>query len=283
MGPLTYCCRELDSGIQNCHNPAPEIASQPLAHPLLLVRAPDHAFGYLEEDHRSERPGLPAMSQHRFLRVRGTALSEFLVLLTCRPVARAGVARQLKGGDMVRGDDMIEGRRRAGGRHRGGRSWLRRAGSVALSLVTAGVLVAACGGSPASPKAAQSQTRQSAELAYSSCIRAHGVPNFPDPQPGGGYRHSAISAIGGQNSPQLLSSQKACHAEAVAAGFVHPPAQIRRHVQQLRAESACMRKHGVPDMPDPNAEGKMIFPPGGPNPSQPQFQAAQKKCAYLNP
>ena len=44
-----------------------------------------------------------------------------------------------------------------------------------------------------------------------------------------------------------------------------------------------MRKHGVPDMPDPNAQGQMIFPPGGPNPSQQQFQAAQRHCAYLNP
>jgi hypothetical protein len=66
-------------------------------------------------------------------------------------------------------------------------------------------------------------------------------------------------------------------------GFVHTQAEIRRHVQQEVAESACMRKHGVPDMPDPNSQGAIVFPPGGPNPSQPQFQAAQKKCAYLNP
>jgi hypothetical protein len=58
-------------------------------------------------------------------------------------------------------------------------------------------------------KAAQSRSRQSAELAHTSCIRAHGVPNFPDPQPGGGYARSAINAIGGQNSSQLQSAQKA--------------------------------------------------------------------------
>jgi hypothetical protein len=178
---------------------------------------------------------------------------------------------------------MINCCRRAGGRRRRIRSRPRRAWLVALTLVTAGVLAAACGGSPSSPKAAQTGSRQGAELAYSSCIRAHGVPNFPDPQPGGGYPRSAISAIGGQNSPQLVAAQRACHSQAIAAGFVHTPAQIRRHIEQLRAESACMRKHGVPDMPDPNAQGQMIFPPGGPNPSQPQFQAAQKKCAYLNP
>jgi len=150
-------------------------------------------------------------------------------------------------------------------------------------LVMAGVLAAACGGSLASPKAAQSRSGEGAELAYSACIRAHGVPNFPDPRAQGGYARSALNAIGGQNSPQLLSAQKHCHAQAVAAGFVHTPAQIRQHIQQEMAESACMRKHGVPDMPDPNAQGQIIFPPGGPNPSQPQFQAAQKKCAYLNP
>lgn len=184
---------------------------------------------------------------------------------------------------MVGAEGMFDGRRRAGGRLRGLGSRPRRAGPVALWLVMAGVLAAACGGSPASPKAVRSRSVQSAELAYSSCIRAHGVPDFPDPQPGGGYARGAINAIGGQNSPRLLPAQKACRAQAVAAGFVHTPAEIRRHVQQEMAESACMRKHGVPDMPDPDAQGQIIFPPGGPNPGQPQFQAAQKRCAYLNP
>jgi hypothetical protein len=53
--------------------------------------------------------------------------------------------------------------------------------------------------------------------------------------------------------------------------------------EQEIAESQCMRKHGVPSMPLPNAQGQIVFPAGAPDPSQPQFQAAEKHCAYLNP
>ncbi len=43
-----------------------------------------------------------------------------------------------------------------------------------------------------------------------------------------------------------------------------------------------MRKHGAPEMLDPSAQGAIIFPPDV-SPSSSQFQAAQKRCAYLNP
>ena len=52
-------------------------------------------------------------------------------------------------------------------------------------------------------------------LAYARCMRAHGVPNFPDPQTsGGGVGQSAGIGIdlGGinVNSPQFRSANHAC-------------------------------------------------------------------------
>jgi hypothetical protein len=46
--------------------------------------------------------------------------------------------------------------------------------------------------------------------------------------------------------------------------------------------SQCMRTHGVPDFPDPNAQGGFSLPPGT-NPNVPQFQAAQQACKAVAP
>jgi hypothetical protein len=48
-------------------------------------------------------------------------------------------------------------------------------------------------------------------LNFSRCVRAHGVPNFPDPQFGGG----GVRIQGGpgldKNSPQMQAAFRACH------------------------------------------------------------------------
>jgi hypothetical protein len=157
-----------------------------------------------------------------------------------------------------------------------------RVGVLAATVAGIALLAAACGGGSASSGGARTGSMQSKLLAFSSCIRAHGVPGFPDPQPGGGFARGALNPID-LNSPQFRAAEKACRPLAIASGFEHTPAELQKHVQQEIAESLCMRKHGVPNMPLPNAQGQMVFPAGGPNPGQPQFQAAQRHCAYLNP
>jgi hypothetical protein len=45
--------------------------------------------------------------------------------------------------------------------------------------------------------------------------------------------------------------------------------------------AACMRKHGVPNFPDPNSQGGIQISPSsgsGLDPNSPTFQAAQKAC-----
>jgi len=157
----------------------------------------------------------------------------------------------------------------------------RQAGVLAAVLSSL-LLLAACGGGPASPSATDAGWEKSKLLAFSSCISAHGVPNFPDPQPAGGYARSAMTSID-MNSLQFQAAEKACRSLAIASGFEHTPAELRKHVDQEIAESVCMRKHGVSDMPLPDAQGQMVFPAAGPSPGQPQFQATQRHCAYLNP
>jgi hypothetical protein len=83
-----------------------------------------------------------------------------------------------------------------------GGSWrLRRAALRALALagvVALSLLAAACGDSSGGAKVAQVDTNTSANdsdssngsgsgdpVAYSACMRSHGVPNFPDPDENG--------------------------------------------------------------------------------------------------
>ena len=54
---------------------------------------------------------------------------------------------------------------------------------LAAALAAMALLAAACGGSGA-PVSAQVTNYQKA-LAFSQCMRAHGEPGFPDPQPNG--------------------------------------------------------------------------------------------------
>ena len=48
------------------------------------------------------------------------------------------------------------------------------------------------------------------------------------------------------------------------------------------AYSACVRKHGAPDFPDPNGKGQFLFTPGsGIDPSSPSVRAAMQACQSL--
>jgi hypothetical protein len=199
---------------------------------------------------------------------------------------------------MIRAASHMTDRARRGGERTsaaGPRSL--RAAFLSLVLVGTSLLAAACGGS-ASPGVANvgSETTTSTVpagnsggptppavtkelLAFSKCVRAHGVPSFPDPTASSGFPNSARNFTG---TPQYQAALKACKSLALASGVIHSPAEIAQHLKQLSAEDACFRKHGVPNMPGPTAQGSQTFPPGI-TPSSPQFQAAAKVCAYLNP
>jgi hypothetical protein len=69
------------------------------------------------------------------------------------------------------------------------------------------------GGQPSPAQQAQMRTQA---LAFSACMRSHGVPNFPDPQfsSGGRVTMKLTAGSGGSgidpSSPQFQAAQKAC-------------------------------------------------------------------------
>jgi len=171
-----------------------------------------------------------------------------------------------------------------------------RCGSgVALIVILSGLaaLAAGCGGGSKTPAVASlgpttTATSQSGGGAkgsptagvdaFSTCMRTHGVPNFPSPNSQGSVSLGSNSGIDA-NSPQLRDAAKAC------AGLLPTPSPAQQQAIQtaLLKFAACMRAHGVTDFPDPNfSSGRLSLKTGSLSsidPNSPQFQSAETSCA----
>lgn len=118
---------------------------------------------------------------------------------------------------------------------------------------------------------------------FATCMRKHGVTNFPDPSGDGVITiHSGMGIDPG--SPAFKSAQTTCD-KLLPNGGQPTPAQIAQHQQQLLQFSACMRAHGIKDFPDPSNGGLRVrVQPGSDiNPSNPTFQKAQQACEKYLP
>jgi hypothetical protein len=81
------------------------------------------------------------------------------------------------------------------------------------------------------PTAAQMQRVRAQSLAFSRCVRAHGVPGFPDPGSDGRIPDPATVGID-QGSPKFEAANRAC-------GRYRPP-----YIPSNAAYSAYARTHG---------------------------------------
>lgn len=183
------------------------------------------------------------------------------------------------------------------------------AGAASVLMVAAG-----CGGGGASPSVAslgRTTTTSSSESAappagsaqssgganlvvklqngekFSQCMRSHGVPNFPDPSSNGALSIGPSSGID-PSSPKFQHAQQTCQ-RLLPNGGQPSPQQIEKMQKAALAFSACMRKHGLTDFPDPTFSGggvqlRLRAGSGSDlNPSSPLFQAAQKACQGILP
>jgi hypothetical protein len=79
-------------------------------------------------------------------------------------------------------------------------------------------------------------------LAFSKCMRGHGVTSFPDPGPGGGGLNSAGTAIN-LSSPAFKAAQATCRERAAGSG---PPAHAsEQDKERFFATSRCMCNHAI--------------------------------------
>jgi hypothetical protein len=93
-------------------------------------------------------------------------------------------------------------------------------------------------------------------------MRANGVPNFPDPQPGGGELFE-IPAGASPAAPSFRSAQAKCQKLLPNGGDPGsgPPPSDQTLAKLVRI-ARCMRQHGISDFPDPRTSAPAGFPPG---------------------
>jgi hypothetical protein len=123
-------------------------------------------------------------------------------------------------------------------------------------------------------------------------MRSHGVPNFPDPSPGGGLLIPSGSGIDPQ-SPAFQDAQKACG--ALAPGGNGPPQMSETQRQHALAFAKCMRANGESKFPDPtlrpgngvqlvlSIHGMVFALKAGIDPRSPSFRQAATACGLRLP
>lgn len=171
-------------------------------------------------------------------------------------------------------------------------------------LIVFAVVVSACGSGSATPgvaslgstttttavagaAAGNKATDYADSVAYSACMRIHGVPNMPDPDSNGNFL-SEKGKLNGQsvdtNSAQYIKADKTCSHLLPNGGKMTPAEQEQLLVKALRFVQ-CLRTHGLLTMSDPVASngGIELRGPSGVGPDSPVFQAAQKACRSLSP
>jgi hypothetical protein len=173
---------------------------------------------------------------------------------------------------------------------------------AAVVLLT---VVAACSGQStptgsAGAGAGTASTSTPSAVAYSACMRSHGVPNFPDPGTNGGIPKGDAQSFG-VSSSQLGSAQTACRQMLPSTGgsFLQAsqqcldadscsPAVVQQILTVQRAYSRCVRPRGFPNWPDPtiDAQGRPYFDVSGAGISSatthsPQFLSVDRICEHL--
>ncbi len=100
------------------------------------------------------------------------------------------------------------------------------------------------GGSGSASNGGTRAVKQEKAVKFAECVRAHGVPHFPDPDASGNFNFgvdvtaatftAAVNACKALQPPGSLSSQRSPKQQSAALRFAR-----------------CVRGHGVPDFPDP--------------------------------
>lgn len=174
-----------------------------------------------------------------------------------------------------------------------------RTASAVIITAASALLLAACSGSPSSGGSANTGgstnaggSQSSQLLAFSHCMRSHGVSNFPD-------------AVGADKFPgaqqlkvsdtQYQAALNNCRHLLPNSGNSPDQAQLQQQQAGLLPFSRCMRSHGIPNWPDPtistnsrgntgvvfNVLGRQGLDRGGID--SPRVLAAEHQCKQLLP
>ncbi|GAA1636594.1 hypothetical protein GCM10009828_075970 [Actinoplanes couchii] len=120
---------------------------------------------------------------------------------------------------------------------------------------------------------------EASPIKYSKCMREQGLSWFPDPQPDGGL---VVSEPEGTDHSKVEAAEKAC--EKFNPGGTKPGKADAEGIARMKQASACMREHGVPNWPDPDANGNVhIDEKSGISFEDETVKKAQQECQKYFP
>jgi hypothetical protein len=170
-----------------------------------------------------------------------------------------------------------------------------RTAAAIIATVGLALLAAACGGSPGSHVAQLGSTTTKSStsspsansqkvLAFSRCVRAHGVPNFPDPNSSGALPKRQVAQLTAGN-PQFPAAHRACE-HLLPNGGQPTQAQAQQAWNDMRNFARCMRSHGVPNWPDPAPTSQQdqrpfFHLPDSIDPNAPQITTKIRACQHV--
>jgi hypothetical protein len=159
---------------------------------------------------------------------------------------------------------------------------------IAAAAGALAMLAAGCGDSQAtgsSSNAPAASTPQSGALAFSGCMRSHGVADYPDPS-GSGVLVKETPQQLGVGSSRFQAAQSACIHLLPGAG--QPTGtELRQSWGDFLSFARCMRRHGVPTWPDPSRYPQHPDRPtfelqtAGIDPNAPQLTPKIRACEPL--
>jgi hypothetical protein len=137
----------------------------------------------------------------------------------------------------------------------------------ALTAAALSLLAAGCGGKSGSPGVANvasttssTSPSQSGLQAFSTCMRQHGIPSFPDPDGSGQIPKIQVVAAAQANPSKFDAAQTACMHLAPGGSLGQQSAQEERsHLADGLSFARCMRSHGVARFPDPTPQGQLTI------------------------
>jgi hypothetical protein len=143
--------------------------------------------------------------------------------------------------------------------------------------------IATAGGAKATPSASADAgvnlSDDERRLKFAECMREQGI-DMPDPGDGPGVR---IRVGEGTDPKKVDAAMEACKKYAPNGG--EPPKLNAEQLEQARKFAKCMRSNGVPDFPDPGADGRITMQrrAGDGGPSEETVEAAMEKCRQFQP
>jgi hypothetical protein len=161
-----------------------------------------------------------------------------------------------------------------------------RAGRAAGAVAGVVLLAVACGSGSASGDTFIGGTYKQA-VAYTDCMRSHGVPSFPEPDSQGNYSSAAINAVGyGQQERNAFEQCRSLLPnEGTGLSVTQLQTIMESNLQHALKAALCMREHGVPGFPEPtpmSSDSGVNWPqtlPAGIDQNSPQYTKAFRKCS----